>query len=160
MIWLCHVNQSQERSSGTCISRSGTRTTNGKEAKGKGGAGEGSKARQGKPTISVHFRLREEKPTCKHALMTKEEEESMFNVVQYEIETTADLRVVVKSESIIPHLALVDMVRSEEELSVEVGLIDRVQVYNLDVLEPGLHKVLEQLASCPWSAFVQHRQRT
>lgn len=41
------------------------------------------------------------------------------------------------------------MVRTEEELPVEVGLIDRVQVDHLDVLETRLHQVLEQLAACP-----------
>lgn len=47
------------------------------------------------------------------------------------------------------HLALVDVVRSEEELPVQVGLVDRVQVHHLDVLETGLHQVLQQLATLP-----------
>lgn len=46
------------------------------------------------------------------------------------------------------HLAVVDMVRAEEKLAVEVGLVDRVQIHHLDVLKTGLHQVLQQLASC------------
>lgn len=47
------------------------------------------------------------------------------------------------------YLAVVDMVRAEEKLSVEVGLVDRIQIHHLDVLKARLHQVLQQLASCP-----------
>lgn len=46
------------------------------------------------------------------------------------------------------YLALVDVVRTEEKLPVQVGLVDGVQVYHLHVLESRLHEVLQQLAAC------------
>lgn len=43
------------------------------------------------------------------------------------------------------YLALVDVVRSEEKLPVEVGLVDGVEIHHLDILETGKHQVLQQL---------------
>lgn len=45
------------------------------------------------------------------------------------------------------YLALIDVVRSEEKLPVEVGLINGVEIHHLDILESGKHQVFQQLTA-------------
>ena len=44
-------------------------------------------------------------------------------------------------------LGAADVLRAEEELTIEIGVVDRVQVDHRDVAEPSQHKVLDQLTS-------------
>lgn len=49
-------------------------------------------------------------------------------------------------------LGLFDVLVPEEELAVEIGKVDGVQVYDVNVAESGEHEVLEQLAADAASA--------
>ena len=39
------------------------------------------------------------------------------------------------------------MLCAEEKLSVEVGVVDRVQIDHRDIIEPGEHEILDELAA-------------
>lgn len=55
-----------------------------------------------------------------------------------------------------PYLGFADVLAAKEELSVEVGHVDGVEVDDLDVFEARQHQVLEQLAPDPARTHHKH----
>ena len=53
-------------------------------------------------------------------------------------------------------LRAADVVRSEEELAVEIGIVDGVEVDHGDEGEAGEHQILHQLATDPARANDEH----
>lgn len=53
-------------------------------------------------------------------------------------------------------LGLLDVLVAEEELPVQVGEVDGVEVNDVDFAEAGKHKVLEQLAADATSSHHEH----